>query len=711
MIIAELEELARRHRRTELRCIWATDSAHGLLNAQPPGLIGRLLSEFAPIDGPFHVNVVQAVADQRVLAGETDVTPGSTSISRFSYRIVPVGSMVGISVVDRSPLREVGDRAEWLENLITGGATSSVVAAAILRPVMADGQAIDFEFEAINDLGGEMLGVRPPDIVGRRFSEWSELPAGEHPIAKAVLASWRSGELTTFETSGSGAKIKASWLRCQVTPLDSRVILHVVDISEQRASEAALAASEHLFRSVFETASEGIALIKRNGTFRYVNQAFADMFQTGRADLVGRSSVICMHPDEIEQNRELAREALRTSENTAPQRRFRLIRGDGTEFRASVNSAFTRDIDGAVDGFVLMVSDIEEQLRSAEALAASEARYRAIVEHADVLLMLSDARGQVVYVNDRMLTTLAMKRDQLVGQRSLSILGEAVSAQVAEDFRQLANGVDVLPVRYDLVALDGRNVLAIGSVVALRNPEGGFDGVVAVAADITHLAEQDYARREMEAALQTAEQRERERLASDLHDGPVQTLSALSLRLGGALRNDRIDPELVSSAEQLVGTTIRELRMLLFQMSPAELESETLASCLQDRAERILPEGVSVEVDDQRDLPIDQRTTEALFRICQEAVANVGKHADATAVKIALHDTANETILEVTDNGLGGSDDAFMSGAAGHIGLRTMYERARQLGGYCEVTSSPGFGTTVFVRLPIGGASSRVPTE
>ncbi len=347
-----------------------------------------------------------------------------------------------------------------------------------------------------------------------------------------------------------------------------------------------------------------------------------------------------------------------------------------------------------------MVSDIDEQLRSAEALAASEARYRAIVEHADVLLMLSDATGRIVYVNDRMLTTLSATREQLVGQRSLDILGSEASRQVADDFKRLVKGVDVLPVRYDLVALDGRSVLAIGSVVALRNSKGEFDGAVAVAADITHLAEQDYARRQMEAALQTAEERERSRLASDLHDGPVQTLSALSLRLGGALRSEKFDSELVSAAEQLVGTTIRELRMLLFQMSPAELESQTLGSCLLDRAQRILPEGVSVEVDDRRTSLLDHRTTETLFRISQEAVANVAKHAGATTVKISLHETPTDTILEVIDDGLGGSDDAFRNEEAGHIGLRTMYERARQLGGYCEVTSAPGCGTTVFARLP-----------
>ncbi len=106
-----------------------------------------------------------------------------------------MGTMLGISVSDRSPFREVGDRAEWLEGLITGAAKSSVVAAAVLRPLIENGQAVDFIFEAINDLGGEMLGALPSGIIGRRFSEWSELPAGQHPFAQKVCrvgirASW-----------------------------------------------------------------------------------------------------------------------------------------------------------------------------------------------------------------------------------------------------------------------------------------------------------------------------------------------------------------------------------------------------------------------------------------------------------------------------------------------------------------------------------------
>ncbi len=230
--------------------------------------------------------------------------------------------------------------------------------------------------------------------------------------------------------------------------------------------------------------------------------------------------------------------------------------------------------------------------------------------------------------------------------------------------------------------------------------------MVIVGSDITELVEQENSRRNLAAALAVAEQREQERLALDLHDGPVQTLTALSLRLGTARRGGTIDSELIAQTEELISSSIRQLRMLLFQLTPPNLVSETLGACLVDHARHVLGPNVSVEIDDHTSRRLDGQITDSLFRIGQEALMNIAKHASATVVQISLYDTPRHVVVEIGDNGGGALPEEFVRRSAGHLGISGMQERARLLGGTCEVESSIGEGTTVFIRLPINLSNS-----
>ena len=240
----------------------------------------------------------------------------------------------------------------------------------------------------------------------------------------------------------------------------------------------------------------------------------------------------------------------------------------------------------------------------------------------------------------------------------------------------------------------------VGSAVALRDDEGNFAGVVIVGNDMTQAIEHENARRDLAAALAVAEQNERERLASDLHDGPVQTLAALSLRLGAALREEKVDRRILAYAEATVAATISELRLLLFQLTPPDLQAERLGQCLFDRARKLLGPSVEVILYDEIRSNVDIGTTQILFRIAQEALANAAKHSQATTLTISVSETRSDLIVEIDDDGVGGSPEAFRKLPGGHLGIRSMIERARGLGGRCEITSAPGHGTSVFIRIP-----------
>src|SRR5262249_29874207 len=144
---------------------------------------------------------------------------------------------------------------------------------------------------------------------------------------------------------------------------------------------------------------------------------------------------------------------------------------------------------------------------------------------------------------------------------------------------------------------------------------------------------------------------------------------------------------------------IAEMRALIFELRPEALETEGLLGALRKQAASMRARhAMDVETDfcEEPNLPLDSKET--LFRIAQEALHNVVKHANATTVHLRLAQENSEVVLEIHDDGKGFD---VQEDYPGHLGLRSMRERTLHLGGYVSVESVAGQGTTVTARVPI----------
>jgi two-component system, NarL family, sensor kinase len=205
----------------------------------------------------------------------------------------------------------------------------------------------------------------------------------------------------------------------------------------------------------------------------------------------------------------------------------------------------------------------------------------------------------------------------------------------------------------------------------------------------------------LRAAIDTAEL-ERRRIASDLHDGVVQDLTGVSLALAArARRSDTPDP-VIESAADAVRESVRAMRTLLVEIYPPDLEREGLGAALTDLAARLDARGTKVDLDvafDDRMLPVDRAAL--VYRTAQESLRNVEKHAMATSVTVRVRRDGPDVVLDVDDDGRGFDPAAVdLSVADGHVGLRVMHDLATEAGGVLDVTSAPGAGTCVRLRLP-----------
>jgi signal transduction histidine kinase len=206
-----------------------------------------------------------------------------------------------------------------------------------------------------------------------------------------------------------------------------------------------------------------------------------------------------------------------------------------------------------------------------------------------------------------------------------------------------------------------------------------------------------YAQAQEFAALE-----ERQKLARELHDSVSQALYGIALGLHTArIQLDRDPGELPGSLDYLLSlaeAALDEMRALIFELRPESLESEGLVAALSKRGAALQARHdllIQMDLCDEPALPLTAK--QELYRVAQEALQNAVKHAHASRVDLVLHQTADVAILEVRDDGVGFDP---LGSFPGHLGLRSMQERVRHLGGTLQIASAPGQGTRILATVP-----------
>jgi signal transduction histidine kinase len=199
---------------------------------------------------------------------------------------------------------------------------------------------------------------------------------------------------------------------------------------------------------------------------------------------------------------------------------------------------------------------------------------------------------------------------------------------------------------------------------------------------------------------------ERDRIGMDLHDGIIQSIYAVGLALDYARLALNEDPDQASlKIEQAIeglNTTIRDIRSYIMDLRPRQFRGEDLMDGLQRLVEEFRANTrmeLTLTGPDDGQIILSVMHTTTLFHICQEALANIAKHAQAHQATIDLWTAPGRVLLEISDDGLG-FDLRKMSVTLGH-GLSNMHTRARKVGGDVEITSEPGKGTTVLAWVPL----------
>ncbi len=206
----------------------------------------------------------------------------------------------------------------------------------------------------------------------------------------------------------------------------------------------------------------------------------------------------------------------------------------------------------------------------------------------------------------------------------------------------------------------------------------------------------------------TISERERVRIAADLHDGPIQDLTGIGYALGAmAPELPQQHQELMSTVQDVVRRGTESLRRMMVDLYPPDLQAEQLPYTIASLAVPLRERGIAVEVNVEPIPPLNGDTVTALYRIAREALNNVVKHANATHVDIILKMSAPDrqhrcTVhLEINDNGIGIDPQRLDRRAEGHLGLLLLMDRVKDLGGRLTITAAPAGGTDLEAVLPV----------
>ncbi|MFL6122090.1 PAS domain S-box protein [Actinophytocola sp.] len=423
-------------------------------------------------------------------------------------------------------------------------------------------------------------------------------------------------------------------------------------------------------------------------------------------EILGRHFSIFYPPEDVTAGKP-ARELEQAIQNGRVEDEGWRVRKDGTRFWANVVITALRDDTGELRGFGKVTRDMTERRAAEDALRLSEERFRLLVQGVrDYGIFMLDPRGHVVSWNDGAERIKGYREEEILG-RHFSIFYPPEDVTAGKPARELEQAIQNGRVEDEgwRVRKDGSRFWANVVITAVFDDNGTLRGFGKLTRDMTERRATEQAlteRRQLLGHLVEAQELERRRIAWDVHDDSIQAMVAVGMRLqllAGRLPAEH--QEMVGKLEESVRASVGRLRALVANLRPTTIDQHGLVPSLTGYLRDVvgpwgLETALSVDLPNEPPMPV----AITLFRICQEALTNVHKHAAATRVDVTLDSKDGGTLVRISDDGVGFAEDPARDDLYRHFGLLEMRERAEIAGGWWSVTSTPGNGTTVQFWLP-----------
>ncbi len=511
-------------------------------------------------------------------------------------------------------------------------------------------------------------------------------------------------------------------------------ILH--DLSGLKKAEEERQETEQMFRAIVENSHAGIFTIDDDFHITYANDMTSRLLLRTSDEIVGHDFREML--DEEGQKLVAERYVRRQMGEKVPSRyEFNIVQKNGNKRRVEISSTIFRTASGNLRtvGQVLDITErkaAEEGLRKAHeeleyrvekrtaelskanrrlkneitqrvlaenSLRQSELKYRHLVESSNTIILQMDKEGKITFFNSFAEKFFGYPQAEILGK---SVVGTIVPLKDSsnKDLQAMIKDIIKNPKNYlhnenENMRRNGERVWIVWTNQPLFDDAGNLREILCVGID--HTEQKKTEAMQTQRTRQQAAAEERTRLARDLHDAVSQTLFSASL-ISEVLprlweRDKKEGEKRLEEVRQLTRGALAEMRTLLLELRPDSLVEADIEYLLHQLAESITGRSrvpVTVAVTGHCVVPVEVKV--ALYRIAQEALNNVAKHADAKEAKVRLLCRAGRVTLRVSDDGKGFNTRGIPPNS---LGLNIMRERAREIGASLTVRSKAGAGTTV----------------
>ena len=492
----------------------------------------------------------------------------------------------------------------------------------------------------------------------------------------------------------------------------------VQDITERKRAEGALRQSDDRIRLIIDAIPVMAWSIQADGIVGFLNQRWTDYTGLSLEQYV-EEPTRPIHPEDVPRVIERWRAQMAAGEGYDDEMRLR--RRDGEYRWFLVRTEPLRDEQGNIVTWYGVSTDIDDRKRAEQAVKASQQLLHTVLATLPVGVAVTDQAANVILVNPAWKRiwgdVIASGRERWARSKGFwHDSGARIDPENWASARALSKGETSLNELIDIESFDGQQKTIQASAAPIRNAEGTIAGAVIVIDDVTERVRAQKALRESAERLQHLSRRllkvqeeERRHLARELHDEFGQILATITLHLHAAqgLAGDAARPRLIECAA-LLKQAGEQVRSLALELRPTMLDTLGLEATLRWLAEQH-QQRTGCEVQLVGHLSGTTLTPEmaiACFRVAQEALTNVVRHAAARHVWIELSQSERVLELVVRDDGAGFEVVATQqqSGERRSLGLLGMAERVQLLGGTLIVESEPGHGTRIRATFPMSEA-------
>ena len=561
----------------------------------------------------------------------------------------------------------------------------------------------DWNYTFVNKKAGEIFARKPETLIGKNI--WTEFPEWKDQPFYHVY--YRAMETQTYQYLEEYYPGVDKWFESHVYPANDGLTIFFKDVTEIKQVLLALKINEEKYRILIEQASDGIVITDLAGEILEVNHSIKQMLGYAGEEMIGYPLTVFLPDDDIAAI-PLRINELMQGKNLMYERR--LLKKDGTFLDVEINSKMASS--HTLIGFI---RDITQRIKISADLKKSIERYKLIAAATNDVIWDHDFENNITWGNKSLYQlygveagTTAINFEMFINQIHpddqegiKTGFEEAVKnrqSSITEEFR-FKNAEGEYRIFYDRAFIKYDDV---------GNPER----ILGVMLDITErekaaeLLQKSYKDiRQLASNLQSIREDERTNIAREIHDELGQQLTGLKMDLHWLTRKiNSADEEVIKKMKEsvdLINATITSVRKIATDLRPSILDDLGLLAALEWQGEEFEKRsGTKVKfINEAGDLTVKPEVATAIFRIYQELLTNIARHANAALVTASLYIVADILYFSIKDDGNGFNLVTISNKKT--LGLLGIKERTILIGGTYEIKTKPGEGSETIISIPV----------